>query len=162
MMPPEPHMQLKTTTHSIVHKTAHLTAAKLLVTLLCTFTLLHPSRSSAQEPLIVTELKEITEDFGFLIAVNVINNRYTGKQDLAIKPTEGMVYETDIFLRTVCAAVATVTAQSPVYETYIDMVMLDINGEVWAISTGSCRKAFGMATVAGQTAMLKSRLQQLR
>lgn len=162
MMPPEAHMQLKPAIPSIVNKTARLTAVKLLITLLCILPLLAPPQSPAQELLIVTELKEITEDFGFLIDVTVVNNRYTGKQDLAIKSTEGMVYETDIFIRTVCAAVATVTAQSPVYETYIDMVMLDINGELWAISTKSCRKAFGMATEVGQNAMLKSRLQQLR
>lgn len=162
MMPPEAHMQLKTAIPSIVNKTARLTAAKLLITLLCILPLLAPPQSPAQELLIVTELKEITEDFGSLIDVTVVNNRYTGKQDLAIKSTEGMVYETDIFIRTVCAAVATVTAQSPVYETYIDMVMLDINGELWAISTKSCRKAFGMATEVGQNAMLKSRLHQLR
>jgi hypothetical protein len=162
MMPPEVYTKLKTATPSIVHKTARLTAAKLLITLLCTFTLLHPARSHALELLIVTELKEITEDFGIQVTVTVINNRYTGKQDLSIKPTEGMVYETDTFIRTVCAAVAAVTAQSPVYETYIDMVMLEINGELWAISTESCRKAFGMATEVGQNAMLKSRLQQLR
>jgi hypothetical protein len=162
MMPPEAHTQLKTATSSIVHNTARLTAAKLLISLLCIFTLLYPSRSSAQELLIVIKLKEITEDFGVLVTVNVINNRYTGKQDLAIKPTEDTVYETDVFLHTVCAAVATVTAQSPVYETYIDMVMLNINDELWAISTESCRKAFGMATEVGQNAMLKSRLQQLR
>ncbi len=162
MMHPEAHMQSKPAIPSIVNKTARLTAAKLLITLLCILPLLAPPQSPAQELLIVTELKEITEDFGFLIDVTVVNNRYTGKQDLAIKPTEGMVYETDIFIRTVCAAVATVTAQSPVYETYIDMVMLDINGELWTISTKSCRKAFGMATEVGQNAMLKSRLQQLR
>lgn len=162
MMHPEAHMQSKPAIPSIVNKTARLTAAKLLITLLCILPLLAPPQSPAQELLIVTELKEITEDFGFLIDVTVVNNRYTGKQDLAIKSTEGMVYETDIFIRTVCAAVATVTAQSPVYETYIDMVMLDINGELWAISTKSCRKAFGMATEVGQNAMLKSRLHQLR
>jgi|GEM_PF-2302155 len=162
MMPPEAHTQLKTATPSIINKTARLTAAKLLITLLCILALLAPPQSPAQELRIVTELKEITKDFGFLIDMTVVNNRYTGKQDLAIKPNEGMVYETDIFIRTVCAAVATVTAQSPVYETYIDMVILDINGELWAISTESCRKAFGMTTEVGQNAMLKSRLQQLR
>jgi hypothetical protein len=143
-------------------KHAFLYAVKLVISILCTLTLLHPARSSAQEILIVTELKEVSEDYGYLIDATVVNNRYTGMQDLHIVPAEGHSYETDNFLRMVSAAVATVTAQSPTYQTYIDMVLMDINGELWAISTESCRKAFSMATEVGQNAMLRSRLQKLR
>jgi hypothetical protein len=39
---------------------------------------------------------------------------------------------------------------------------MDINGELWAISTESCRETFSMTTEGGQNAMLKNRLQQLR
>jgi hypothetical protein len=143
-------------------KHAFLYAMKPVITVLCILILLHPSRSSAQELLIVTELREISEDFGYLIDATVVNNRYTGMQDLHIAPAEGHSYETEIFIHIVSATVATVTEQSPTYQTYIDMVLMDINGELWAISTESCRKAFSKTTEAGQNAMLRSRLQQLR
>ena len=121
-----------------------------------------PAQLSAEELLIVTEMKEVSEDFGYMIDVTVVNNRYTGKRDLRISPSEGYNYETEIFIRNVCAAVATVTAQSPIYKTYIDMVMFDINGELWAISTASCRKTFSMTTEYGRETVFKNRLQRLR
>jgi hypothetical protein len=123
------------------------------------FTLAQPF---SQEARIVTELKEVAEDFGFIVEARIINNRYTGMQDLFVTPSEERIYETETFLRTVCAATATVTSQSPIYQTFIDMLMIDINGELWAISTASCRKVFSLTTEAKQNALLKSRLQQLK
>ena len=143
----------------------------VLLTLLlsmCCLVLLYifPFSTSAQpfsqEARIVTELKEVAEDFGFNVEASVINNRYTGMQDLVVSTSEERSYETENFLRTVCAATATVTSQSPTYQTFIDMLIMDINGELWAISTASCREAFSLTTDAKQNALLKSRLQQLK
>ena len=162
MKSPATHPHSNTASPCSCKKPVCLDAAKLAITILCILTILNPSRGSAQEIRIVTELIEVSEDFGYMINATVVNNRYTGMQDLHVTPAEGHSYETEIFLRIVSAAVATVTRQSPIYQTYIDMVMMDINGELWAISAESCRKAFSRTTEAGQNAMLRSRLQQLR
>lgn len=134
---------------------------------ICCFTLqyLLPTNIKAQpiseEPQIVLELKETTETFGYMIAVQVIYNRYTGMQDLFVTPVNEQSYDTEAFIRNVCAAAASVTAQNPDYQTY-DVLMMNVNEELWAISTKTCRLAFGMATEAEQHAMLKGRLQQLK
>ena len=133
-----------------------------LIAMQCTYTVSAPAQPLSQEAGIATELKEVSEDFGYVVDVRVVNNRYTGMQDLFVTSSEGHSYETDVFLRTVCAATATVTSQSPTYETFIDMLMIGINDELWAISTASCRKAFGLTTQAKQNALLRSRLQQLK
>jgi hypothetical protein len=131
------------------------------------FTLLYifPATSKAQpiskEPQIVIALKETTETFGYIIDVQVIYNRYTGMQDLFVTPVKEQSYDTEAFIRNVCAAAASVTAQNPDYQTY-DVLMMNVNKELWAISTKTCRQAFSMATEAEQHAMLKGRLQQLK
>lgn len=148
-----------------------LTTAKsrlTLLTIICWGAILFiypmttPTQIRAQELSLVTEIQEVSEDFGYMIDITVVNNRYTGMQDLHVTPSEGHTYETEGFLRTICAAVATITSQSPTYQTFIDMMMLSINDELWAISTESCRKTFSMTTEAMQNAMLGSRLQQLK
>jgi len=134
---------------------------------ICCFTLhyLFPTNSMAQpiseKPQIVVKLKETTETFGYMIDVQVIYNRYTGMQDLFVTPVSEQSYDTDAFIRNVCAAAASVTTQNPDYQTF-DVLMLNINEELWAISIKTCRQAFGMATEAEQHDMLKGRLQQLK
>jgi hypothetical protein len=95
-------------------------------------------------------------------AVDVVNNRYTGMQDLFIEPARGSTYGSEDFLHAVCAAVAQVTAHSPAYQTYLDMVMIEVNGELWAISTENCRRAFRMSTEPAQKVLLGRSLQRLR
>jgi len=171
MMPREAHRHCSAVSPVILEKRTTLTTAKsrcILLTIICwvIIQLTYPITTSAQpfsqEPRIVTELKEVSEDFGYTIDVNVINNRYTGMQDLHVTPSEGYTYETEKFIRTICAAAATITSQSHTYQTFIDVLMLSINDELWAISTASCRKIFDMTSEATQNAMLKNRLQQLR
>jgi hypothetical protein len=116
----------------------------------------------AQEPAVTSEIRGIAEDFGFLITVDVVNNRYTGMQDLFIEPARGSTYGSEDFLHAVCAAVAQVTAHSPAYQTYLDMVMIEVNGELWAISTENCRRAFRMSTEPAQKVLLGRSLQRLR
>jgi len=116
----------------------------------------------AQEPAVAREIRGIAEDFGFLIIVDVVNNRYTGMQDLVIEPAEGSACVSEDFLHAVCAAVAQVTAQSPAYQTYLDMVMIDVNDELWAISAENCRRAFQMSTEPAQKVLLGRSLQRLR
>ena len=134
---------------------------------ICCFTLqfMFPTNSKAQpiseEPQIVIELKKTTETFGYMIDVQVIYNRYTGMQDLFITPAKGQSYDTEAFMRNVCAAAASVTARNPAYQTY-DVLVMNVNEELWAISTKSCRLAYSMATEAEQHDMLKGRLQQLK
>jgi hypothetical protein len=134
---------------------------------ICCFTLqyIFPTTSKAQpiseEPQIVIALKETTETFGYMIDVQVIYNRYTGMQDLFVTPAREQSYDTESFISNVCAAAAGVTAQNLDYQTY-DVLMINVNEELWAISIKSCRQAFSMATEAEQHAMLKGRLQQLK
>jgi hypothetical protein len=116
----------------------------------------------AQEPAVTSEIRGIAEDFGFLIIVDVVNNRYTGMQDITIAPAQGSTYGSENFLHAVCAAVAQVTAQSIAYQTHLDMVMIDVNGELWAISTENCRRAFRMGTEPAQKVLLGRSLQRLR
>jgi hypothetical protein len=116
----------------------------------------------AQELQITSEVAEIAEDFGYPMSVTVVNNRYSGFQDLVIKPAAGSTYETESFMHAACAAVAQVTAQSPTYQTHIDMIVIDIEGELWAVSSETSRKAFSMTTEAEQKVFLKRRLQRIR
>jgi hypothetical protein len=116
----------------------------------------------AQEPSITAEIRERADDFGYLISVGIVNNRYTGMQDLTIVPAQGKTYDTGDFIHAVCAAVAQVTAQSPAYQTRIDVVMMDVNGELWAVSTESCRRAFRMGSEPAQKLFLRRSLQRLR
>jgi hypothetical protein len=116
----------------------------------------------SQEARIVTELKKLSEDSGYRVDAQLINNRYTGMGDLLVSPAEGGSYETQAFLRSICAAAASVTSQNPDYQSYVDMLMVNVNGELWAISTASCRKAFSFTTEEKQNALLQILLQQLK
>jgi hypothetical protein len=51
---------------------------------------------------------------------------------------------------------------SPIYQTFIDMVLIEINGELWAISSENCRKAYGSTTEKEQLKLLLRSLQRLR
>jgi hypothetical protein len=126
------------------------------------FFLLHALPIQAQEPSIAAEIRERAEDFGYLIIVDIVNNRYTGMQDLMIRPAQRKSYDTGELIHAVCAAAAQVTAQSPAYQTHIDVAMIDVNGELWAISTESCRRAFHMSTEPAQRVFLGRSLQRLR
>ena len=137
-------------------RTAAITALVLTVALIPAL----PAR--AQEPPIASEIRQIAEDFGYDITVSVVNNRYTGMQDLFVTPAQAKTYESAVFIHGVCAAVAQVTAASPSYQTFVDMVMIEVNGELWAVSTANCRKAFRMNTVAAQKVQLGRSLQRLR
>jgi hypothetical protein len=97
-----------------------------------------------------------------MIDAQLISNRYTGMHDLLVSPPEGSSYETQAFLRTLCAAAASLTSQYPEYQSYVDMLIMSIDGELWAISTASCRKAFSLTTEEEQNTMLQNRLQQLK
>ena len=116
-----------------------------------------------EEPIIIRELKyEVQQNSGFSIDVQVLMNEKSRLQDLYITPAKGKTYSLSPFLYSVALAVARITQKSVTYQVYTGQVLIDINGELWAISAEMCRKVFELGTVEEQNKTLQKKLIRLR
>jgi hypothetical protein len=131
-----------------------------LLIIICT-----PSQtfSYTDEPIIVRELKyEVKKNSNFLINVQVLINKESRLQDLYITSIEDKEYSVDAFLYSVTQAVASITQISVTYRIYTGQVLIDIKGELWAISAENCRKVFELGTIEEQNRMLQKKIIKLR
>ena len=127
--------------------------------------LFHPAVSCAdeEEPLIARELKrEVQGNSDFSFQVQVFLNEYTNLQDLYVMPSGESGYSTSAFVYAVAKGIAVITEQSITYRLYTGIVLIDVNGELWAISAKSLREVFQIGTVEEQNALLWKKLIRLR
>ncbi|MBA7627584.1 hypothetical protein ES703_35048 [subsurface metagenome] len=118
---------------------------------------------SADEPILLKELKkEVENNSGFFIYIEIITNPESKLQDLYITPEIGRTYSSGSFIYAVAQAVSNITSHSLTYRFYTGITMIDVNGELWAISAENCRKIFKLGTVEEQNAMLQKSLKRLR
>ena len=102
------------------------------------------------------------QNSGFSIDGQVIINEKSRLQDLYITPAKGKTYSLSPFLYSVALAVARITQKSVTYQVYTGQVLIDINGELWAISAEMCREVFELGTVEEQNKTLQKKLIRLR
>jgi len=117
---------------------------------------------SANDSIIGSEIRDAVKKYGFDITVDIVYNKKTGLQDLAIEPAEGHSYSSGSFVYAVSQCVAKITSKSFTYRLYFNMVIIDINDELWAISAENCRKTFELGTIEEQNEMLRKSLKRLR
>jgi hypothetical protein len=118
---------------------------------------------SAEETNFIQELrKEVVNNSGFSINARIVQNKESKLQDLYILPAGEKTYPTGSFIHAVAQGVSDVTSSSFAYRLYTGMVIIDINGELWAISSENCRKIFRQDTVEGQNEMMQKSLKRLR
>ncbi len=118
---------------------------------------------TGEELLLARELKKgISTNYNMLISVNIVINQESKLQDLIITPEGDQGYSTGSFIYAVVHAVSVVTTKTLAYKFYTGMVIIDINGELYAISAENCRKVFEADTVEEQNEILWKNLKKLR
>lgn len=118
---------------------------------------------TGEELLLARELKKrISTNYNMLISVNIVTNQESKLQDLIITPGSDQHYATGSFIYAVVEAVSGITTKTLTYKIYTGMVIIDINGELHAISAENCRKVFKSDTVEEQNEILRKNLKKLR
>ncbi len=118
---------------------------------------------TVEEPLLARELKKgISTNYNMAISVNIVINQESKLQDLIITPKGDRAYSTGSFIYAVVHAVSVATKKTLAYKIYTGMVIIDINGELYAISAENCRKVFKSDTVEEQNEVLRKNLKKLR
>ncbi len=118
---------------------------------------------TGEETLLARELKKgISTNYNMLISVNIVTNQESKLQDLIITPGSDQHYATGSFIYAVVEAVSGITTKTLTYKIYTGMVIIDINGELHAISAENCRKVFEADTVEEQNEILWKNLKKLR
>lgn len=130
--------------------------------LLYLFVFYLPINLSFGETVLETELKEEVKKRGIEIGIEIIQNKETKLQDLYIIPYGDRNYSTGSFIYAVSEGVATITSKSFAYRLYTGMVIIDVNEELWAISSENCREIFKLKTVDEQNTLLQKSLKRLR
>ena len=134
-----------------------------IFTVLLLLSYLSFSPASAEETHFIQELrKEVTNNSGFNINARIVQNKESKLQDLFIQPAGEKTYPTGAFIYAVAQGVSDVTSSSFAYRLYTGMVIIDINGELWAISSENCRKIFKQDTTEDQNEMMQKSLKRLR
>lgn len=118
---------------------------------------------TGEEPLLARELKKgISTNYNMAISVNIVTNQESKLQDMIITSEGDQSYSTGSFIYAVVHAVSVATKKTLAYKIYTGMVIIDINGELYAISAENCRKVFEADTAEEQNEILRKNLKKLR
>ena len=147
------------------HKKQLMKQTLILLVLMLSISLAPGVRAddTGEEPLLARELKKgIGDSHNMLISVNIVTNQESKLQDLIITPGRDQHYATGSFIYAVVEAVSGITTKILTYKIYTGMVIIDINGELYAINAENCRKVFEADTVEEQNELLRKNLKKLR
>jgi hypothetical protein len=125
------------------------------------FDCIRPSFVFSAEPVIVQDIRKKVEHYGYEIAVEIVNNRETGREDLFVTPKKGG-YSSGAFIFAVAHGISDATSISLTYQVFFDMVLIQINDELWAISAANCRRIFSLQSAEEQNKMFRKSLKRLR
>ncbi|MCK5568776.1 MAG: hypothetical protein KAJ15_03605, partial [Spirochaetes bacterium] len=95
----------------------------------------------AEESILAVELKkEVNKTHDFQLKVFVLTNPESKLQDIYIMSDREQDYDTETFINAIISAVNHLTTEIIAYRIYIGIVLIDINGELFAISAKNCRE----------------------
>ena len=116
-----------------------------------------------EEPPLATELKkEVNKTNDFQLKVFVLTNPESKLQDIYIMTDGEQDYDTEPFVNAIINAINYLTTDIIAYRIYIGIVLIDINGELFAISAENCREVSGSESEEERNAKLNLYLKKLR
>jgi hypothetical protein len=141
-----------------------LASAVVLILLLClTVKAVYAEENTSKDTALVAELKKkVEESHGYKLQVYVVTNPESKLQDLYIMPESGKNYETKTFVYAILGAVNRLTTEIIAYRIYIGVVLIDINGELFAISAKNAREVMSLEAGDERDAKLNIYLKKLR
>ena len=118
---------------------------------------------AAEESTLAAELKkEVNKTNDFQIKVFVLTNPESKLQDIYIMPDGEQDYDTEPFINSIINAINYLTTDIIAYRIYIGIVLIDINGELFAISAENCREVSGSESEEERNVKLNIYLKKLR
>ena len=118
---------------------------------------------AAEESTLAAELKkEVNKTNDFQIKVFVLTNPKSKLQDIYIMPDGEQDYDTETFINSIINAINYLTTDIIAYRIYIGIVLIDINGELFAISAENCREVYGSESEEERNVKLNIYLKKLR
>ena len=117
----------------------------------------------AEESILASELKkEVNKTHDFQLKVFVLTNPESKLQDIYIMPDGEQDYDTETFINAIISAVNNLTSEIIAYRIYIGIILIDINGELFAISAKNCRDVSDSESEEEQKVKLNIYLKKLR
>ncbi len=118
---------------------------------------------AAEESNLSIELKkEVNKTHDFQLKIYVLTNPESKLQDIYIMPDGEQDCNTETFINAIISAVNHLTLEIIAYRIYIGIVLIDINGELFAISAENCREVSDSASGEEKKAKLNIYLKKLR
>ncbi len=122
-----------------------------------------PDEDVAAESILVSDLKkEVNKTHDFQFKVFVLTNPESKLQDIYIIPDGEQDYDTGTFINAIISAVNYLTTEIIAYRIYIGIILIDINGELFAISAENCREVSDSESENEQKVKLNIYLKKLR
>ncbi|HEB33053.1 MAG TPA: hypothetical protein ENI15_19600 [Spirochaetes bacterium] len=122
-----------------------------------------PDEDVAEESALASDLKkEVNKTHDFQFKVFVLTNPESKLQDIYIMSDDGQDYDTETFINAIISAVNYLTTEIIVYRIYIGIILIDINGELFAISAENCRDVSDSESEDEQKVKLNIYLKKLR
>ena len=144
-------------------KSKLLTVITMIILLSLTAPAALTDEDVAEESTLVTELKkEVNKTHGFKLKVFVLTNPESKLQDIYIMPDGEQDYDTETFINAIISAVNNLTSEIIAYRIYIGIILIDINGELFAISAKNCRDVSDSESEEEQKVKLNIYLKKLR
>jgi hypothetical protein len=117
----------------------------------------------AEESTLAGELKkEVNKTNDFQLKVFVLTNPESKLQDIYIMPDGEHDYDTETFINSIIGAINYLTTDIIAYRIYIGIVLIDINGELFAISAENCREVSDSESEEERNVKLNIYLKKLR
>jgi hypothetical protein len=140
-----------------------ISAVALFLLLSLGATIIMAEEDTSEDTNLAAELKkEVEKSHGFKLKVYVVTNPESKLQDIYILPESGQDIETETFIYAILNAVNYLTTEIIAYRIYIGVVLIDINGELFAISAKNAREVISSKPEEERSTKLNTYLKKLR